>query len=225
MSLTPAGRLHATAYQPALPIQRVTSAAQVPALVPPLCQALEQLGVYRWLVRDPTRRRRILAAYLTYLLEDAITSGTVWTDSDAVSVAVWLPDSSPESDGRLADIAGLHESRFRTLHAALHAAYPADEPVYLRLLGVDLSTPTNQRLGSTLLADAHRRHDQDRLAAVAVAASLEEVGLLSVNGYTVRGAPIALGTDDAVLYAMRRDPVPPVAHDHPDRLNPAHWSP
>ncbi len=74
------------------PQARLTHAGwrDVEALSVVIAEAVHKLELYRWLVPAPVARWDILLAYFRILLNQALSTGEVYTNRDRTAVAVWL---------------------------------------------------------------------------------------------------------------------------------------
>jgi hypothetical protein len=56
-----------------------------------ISEAFYELDVCQWLVPDPVAARKILPAYFTMVVEDALRVGLVTCTADRTAAGVWFP--------------------------------------------------------------------------------------------------------------------------------------
>lgn len=180
-----------------------------------IAEAFHQLAPSEWLIPDPVARREILPPYFRLLIEQAMTAGAVYTNTDRSAAALWFYkeagwDTHPaDYDSRLAGVTGPWVDRFRTFDAALDARRPTRvRHDHLAILAVH---PDRQRegIGTALLAAYHQMLDRDDVnnPAYLEARDADTREIYLRHGYADHGSPIRLPQGPA-MHPMWRRPRP-----------------
>lgn len=177
-----------------------------------IAEAFDDLPPSRWLIGDETARREVFPHYFRIHLEHALACGVVWTTTDRVAAALWIPlglGKPALPDGyceRLAVATSLWTSRFGAFDTALEARHPAGTAHhYLALLGVRPGRQ-GEGIGSALLREHHRRLDQAGIPGYLEASSERNRQLYLRHGYRDTGLPVDLPGGPS-LFPMWREPL------------------
>jgi GNAT superfamily N-acetyltransferase len=179
-----------------------------------ISEAFYELEVCQWLVPDPVAARKILPAYFTLVVQDALRVGKITCTADRIGAGVWFPtvpgepSATPaeEWDAKLVASCGEWVDRFRSLEAAQHHHHPDHAPHhYLAILAV-LPEFRNHGIGSALLDGYHAQLDESGTAAYLESAGLRQRELYLRKGYVDLGEPFEMGPGSPPLYPMWREP-------------------
>ncbi|PRY30520.1 GNAT family N-acetyltransferase [Pseudosporangium ferrugineum] len=153
-----------------------------------VADAFDPLGVIRFLVPDPARRRPVSRAWYELHVQHAIDgAGRVVLTADDSAVAVWFDRTGESSEPgnyakRLAALVGADLPQFEHLDRQMENNHPHDPHWHLLFLAVRRGRQ-RQGLGSMLLHHTHEWLDAQGHAAYLEATDENNEKLYATHGY------------------------------------------
>ncbi len=192
-------------------ITRTGQPGERDALAQLVAEAFLPIPPTRWLLRgsrSSTRFSDYMRIWVDHGLDTGVIEVAETQTGELAGVTIWWREPAPEPSGyasRLAEAIGPeHLPRFERFDAAMHAAHPQREHLYLGFAAV---RPDHQGrgLGTVLLDRRHADLDASRTPAYLVAASTDARRLYLRHGYEDHGPAVEL-PDGPALYPMWRHP-------------------
>ncbi|MGH3734025.1 MAG: hypothetical protein ACRDT6_00090 [Micromonosporaceae bacterium] len=200
---------HIVITRPAEPTERDAVAGLI-------AEAFLPIPPNRWLLGDSQPPTTRFADYMRIWVDHGLQAGVIEVaevpDAGLVGATIWWREPAPAPPDyatRLADAVDPADlPRFEAFDAAMHAAHPQHEHLYLGFAAVH---PDHQRRGidTVLLARRHADLDDSRTPAYLVAATPDARRLYSRHGDSDHGVPIDLPAGPRTYPMMRH----PADHD------------
>ena len=188
------------------PITTVT-AADVDRAVAVLTLAFGTDPAARWAYPDPAQYLTYWPAFIRAFAGAAIDQGSGYAAANYAGVALWLPPGTGPDEDELAaliqrSIPAHDQDDFFAVVEQMGANHPHAPHWYLPLIGVE---PTRQGrgVGSTLLAHALRRCDDDQLPAYLEATSTGSRALYERHGFATL-TTIQVGASPPIWPMLRK---------------------
>ena len=186
--------------------------AELDSLAPLLARAFERDPVYRWIIPDDARWRRVAPGLFRELLRLFAATGIVLTDGATAGAALWNP---PEPRRRsLRESAAFALALCIRLRAAtprlarvggmLAGLHPREPHWYLGVIGVD-ADQRRRGVGASLMAPVLARCDDEHLPAYLETAVEANLAFYGKRGFAVVGDAVVPGGPR--IWAMRRPPL------------------
>lgn len=190
-------------------ITRLTDADAAGALI---ADTFHVDAITRWLVpAEPDRlpiQRRFFTMYAAHALEHGHVYG-IHESGELSGVAVWFTAPFPPIPGEreaIASFAGENAGRYELFGQISEKLHPQEPHHYLAFLALGRGK-TGRGLGSLLLAEHHRRLDEEGTPAYLEASSEASRRLYLRHGYVDMPELLRL-PGGPVMYPMWRDPAP-----------------
>ncbi len=191
-------------------VPRQIGPEDVPEVVETLVLAFADDPILRWWITDERRRREIVPAFFSILVEAFLPARQIWS-LDSASAALWVPPGLPKPteeestalNDAMATACGEYAAVGNEISAVMDAVHPTEDHMYLWFLG---SRPgfQGQGLGSALLREVLDRCDADGVPAYLEATGDDNRRLYRRHGF-VDIQQIAI-RDSPPLFCMWRDP-------------------
>jgi len=157
--------------------------ADIPDLAPLAAAATWDVPAAVWLVPDPEQRPRVLHAWYTILIEQALRHGHVDMMINRRAAAIWLDRTKPlpvppHYLRRLTSTCGRHAAALLGYEQMLEQHRPRTAHLHLAVLAA-----ADRRSAAALLAHRHRVLDKTGIPAHATAADAEQARVLTAAGY------------------------------------------
>lgn len=171
--------------------------------------------VFRWIVPDDDRRRRISPEFFRVYNTTLLSYDETYIDHDGVGVVLWAPPRRPPIDDddadafarTMDDLFGVDVARLNEIVTLLDEHHPDGPPHYhLQWAGVEPDRQ-GQGIGSALLTPGLQRCDRDQVPAYVDATSPRNERLYERHGFRLLDeiAPAS----GPPLFRMWREPATP----------------
>lgn len=179
----------AIAQRPQVQKAAHTDAAHIAAV---LGRAFFDDPVFRWIVPDDDRRRRITPEFFRIYNTTLLSYDETYIDRNGAGVVLWAPPGRPPIDdtddsveGTMDDLFGVDVARLDEIVALLDEHHPDGPPHYhLQWAGVEPDRQ-GQGIGSALLTPVLQRCDRDQVPAYLDATSPRNKQLYERHGFRV----------------------------------------